>query len=76
MITYDGTFRMIDFKEERCKQNLTQQQVADMVGVTKSAVCKWESGRVQNMRSDKILAYAKALNVDPRDIISTLWARV
>lgn len=76
MITYDGTFRIIDFKEERRKQKLTLQQVADMVGVTRSAVYQWENGRVKNMRSDNILAYAKALNVDPKDLISTLWARV
>lgn len=76
MMTYDGSFRMIDLKEERCKRNLTVEQVADMVGVAKSTVSKWESGRIKNMRSDKILAYAKALDVDPRDLISTLWARV
>jgi repressor LexA len=76
MITYDGTFRMIDFKEERCKQNLTQKQVADMVGVSEATISRYESGCIKNMRSDKVLAYAKALNVDPKDLINTLWARV
>lgn len=29
----------------RIRANLTQQQVADIVGVTKASVCDWEMGR-------------------------------
>lgn len=52
-------------KGRRLDLELTLQEVADIVGVSKSTVQKWESGNIENMRRDKIALLAKALNVSP-----------
>ncbi|MBQ2876971.1 MAG: helix-turn-helix domain-containing protein [Clostridia bacterium] len=49
----------------RRKYNLTLEQVADVVGVGKSTVRKWETGMIANMRRDKIALLAKALHTTP-----------
>jgi transcriptional regulator with XRE-family HTH domain len=41
------------------------EQVADVVGVGKSTVRKWETGMIANMRRDKIADLAKALGTTP-----------
>ena len=52
-------------KELRQEKNLTLEQVADVVGVGKSTVRKWETGMIANMRRDKIADLAKALGTTP-----------
>ncbi len=52
-------------KELRQKKGLTLEQVADVVGVGKSTVRKWETGMIANMRRDKIASLAKALGTTP-----------
>lgn len=52
-------------KELRVANNMTLEQVADIVGVGKSTVRKWETGMIANMRRDKIAALAKALHTTP-----------
>lgn len=49
----------------RKKHNLTLEQVAEVVGVGKSTVRKWETGMIANMRRDKIALIAKALHTTP-----------
>jgi repressor LexA len=49
---------------------LTQQQVADYVGVSKSAVSRWESGDVANMGIDKLSRLSEVLSVSALDIIN------
>lgn len=49
----------------RKQHNLTLKQVADVVGVGKSTVRKWETGMIANMRRDKIILIAKALHTTP-----------
>lgn len=44
---------------------LTQRDVANHVGVTESAVSRWESGNIDNMRRDKIANLAEVLQVSP-----------
>ena len=44
---------------------MTLEQVADIVGVGKSTVRKWETGMIANMRRDKIQALATALGTTP-----------
>jgi transcriptional regulator with XRE-family HTH domain len=41
------------------------EEVGNAVGVGKSTVKKWESGKIQNMRRDKIALIANKLNLDP-----------
>ena len=52
-------------KELRKQKGLTLEQVADVVGVGKSTVRKWETGMIANMRRDKIAALATALGTTP-----------
>ena len=49
----------------RKRHDLTLEQVADVVGVGKSTVRKWETGMIANMRRDKIALLAKALHTTP-----------
>lgn len=52
-------------KALRQEKGLTLEQVADIVGVGKSTVRKWETGMIANMRRDKIADLAKALGTTP-----------
>ena len=52
-------------KELRQEKRLTLEQVADVVGVGKSTVRKWENGIIANMKRDKIASLAKALGTTP-----------
>jgi transcriptional regulator with XRE-family HTH domain len=54
--------RIRDLRQEK---GLTLEQVADVVGVGKSTVRKWETGIIANMRRDKIASLAKALGTTP-----------
>ena len=52
-------------KKLRKEKGLTLEQVAEVVGVGKSTVRKWETGMIANMRRDKIADLAKALGTTP-----------
>lgn len=52
-------------KKLRQERGLTLEQVAEVVGVGKSTVRKWETGMIANMRRDKIADLAKALGTTP-----------
>jgi transcriptional regulator with XRE-family HTH domain len=52
-------------KTLRQEKGLTLEQVADVVGVGKSTVRKWETGMIANMKRDKIASLAKALGTTP-----------
>lgn len=52
-------------KELRRERGMTLEQVADIVGVGKSTVRKWETGMIANMKRDKIQALATALGTTP-----------
>lgn len=52
-------------KNRRKELNLTYEDIAIIVGVGKSTVRKWETGMIENMKRDKIVLLAKALQVTP-----------
>lgn len=52
-------------KDRRIELNLTLEEVAMKVGVTKATVQRWESGLIKNMKRDKIALLAQALNTTP-----------
>ena len=56
-------------KELRLAKKMTLEQVADIVGVGKSTVRKWETGMIANMKRDKIALLAKALSTTPADLM-------
>lgn len=52
-------------RQKREELKLTYEELGNMVGVGKSTVRKWETGMIENMRRDNIIALAKALNISP-----------
>lgn len=59
----------MDIQSRRKELGLTLEEVGKLVGVGKGTVKKWESGFIKNMRRDKILLLANALQVSPLDIL-------
>lgn len=56
-------------RKRREELNLTYEQLGNMIGVGKSTVRKWETGMIENMRRDNIVALSKALNISPSVIM-------
>ncbi len=52
-------------RQRREELNLTQREIALFVGVTESAVSRWESGEIGNMRRDRIAKLAEVLKISP-----------
>ena len=52
----------------RKNKNLTQQQVADLMGVSRQSVADWESGK-KDMRPAYLMAFSKITEVDEDDIL-------
>ena len=48
----------IKFKEFRAKRDLSQEEVAKILGVNRTAVAKWETG-ANSPRLDKLVELAK-----------------
>lgn len=51
--------------ELRKMKGMTLEELGNKIGVGKSTVRKWETGFIANMRRDKIMLIAKALEVSP-----------
>lgn len=51
-------------KTKRKELGLTQQQLADRLGKTKSAICRVEKDVEQNLTLDRVSDFANALNCD------------
>ena len=49
-------------KELRLAKGMTLEELGNKVGVGKSTVRKWETGIIENMRRDKIIKVANALD--------------
>lgn len=56
-------------KKARLERGLTQQELGDIVGVQKSAIAKYESGRVVNIKRSTLQKIASALNMRPSELI-------
>lgn len=56
-------------KEARLSKGMTQQELGDIVGVQKSAIAKYESGRVVNIKRSTLQKIASALNIRPSELI-------
>lgn len=56
-------------KNRRIELGLTMLEVAKAVGVSEATVSRWESGDIENMRRDKIVALAKVLRLSPSVIM-------
>ena len=58
-------------KKARLERGLTQQELGDIVGVQKSAIAKYENGRVVNIKRSTLQKIASALNIRPSELIFT-----
>ena len=56
-------------KKARLERGLTQQELGDIVGVQKSAIAKYENGRVVNIKRSTLQKIAKALNIRPSELL-------
>lgn len=56
-------------KDARLAKGLTQQELGDLVGVQKSAIAKYENGRVINIKRSTMQKIASALNIRPSELL-------
>lgn len=56
-------------KEARNRKKLTQQELGELIGVQKSAIAKYESGRVVNIKRSTLQKIASALDIRPSELI-------
>ena len=71
-------------KQARLQKGLTQEELGKIVGLQKSAIAKYENGRVVNIKRSTLQKLAKALDLRGPDLIiesnpkaaATLHARV
>jgi len=52
-------------KERRLAMNYTQEELAEKLGLQKSAIAKYENGRVENIKRSIILKMATILECSP-----------
>lgn len=51
-------------KYARIQKGYTQEALANIVGVQKSAVAKWENGRVTEIKRSNLISLADALGIE------------
>ena len=56
-------------KKARLEKGLTQEELGKIVGVQKSAIAKYENGRVVNIKRSTLHGLAKALDIKPSSLI-------
>lgn len=56
-------------KNARIEKGMTQEQLGKLVGVQKSAIAKYESGRVVNIKRSTLQKIAKVLGIRPSELI-------
>ena len=52
-------------KEKRLQKGLTQEELAEKLGLQKSAVAKYENGRVENIKRSTIAKMSEILECSP-----------
>ena len=56
-------------KNARMAKGMTQEELGNIVGVQKSAIAKYENGRIVNIKRSTIQKIASALNIRPSEFI-------
>lgn len=56
-------------KEARIAKGMTQEELGKIVGVQKSAIAKYENGRVINIKRSTLQKIASALNINPSSLL-------
>lgn len=58
-------------KDYRIQQKMTQEFVAEHLGVSRQAVSKWESG-VSDPSTSNLIALARLFNVSPEELLKNV----
>lgn len=56
-------------REARLAKGMTQEELGDMLGVQKSAIAKYESGRVVNIKRSTLKKISDILGLRPAELI-------
>lgn len=56
-------------KAARLSKGYTQEELGKLMGVQKSAVAKWECGRVVNIKRSVLLKLSEVLEIPPVELI-------
>ena len=56
-------------KQARIEKGLTQEELGNLVGLQKSAIAKYENGRVVNIKRSTLQKLAQALDLRGSDLI-------
>ena len=59
-------------KKERIARGMTQEELAEKVGVKKSAVAKWENGRVSEIKRSNLKMLSEALGLNPNVLLGDI----
>lgn len=57
--------------KERKAKKISQQQLADRLGVTKTAIHYWETGK-RTIYADQMLEYCEEIGIDPQKLIKAV----
>lgn len=56
-------------KKARQEKGMTQQALGEIVGVQKSAIAKYENGRIVNIKRSTLQKIASTLNIRPSELL-------
>jgi len=59
-------------KKARLEKGYTQEELGNLIGVQKSAVAKYESGRVVNIKRSVLAKISKVLSIPPVELVSDI----
>lgn len=59
-------------KKARLEMGYTQEELGNLIGVQKSAVAKYESGRVVNIKRSVLAKISKVLSIPPIELVSDI----
>lgn len=59
-------------KQARLEKGFTQEELAEKVGVKKSAVAKWENGRVSEIKRSNLKKLSDALGLNPNKLLGDI----
>lgn len=56
-------------KAARMAKGMTQEELGEILGVQKSAIAKYENGRVVNIKRSQLKKISEVLNIPPMELI-------
>ena len=59
----------LNIKNIRCRKKLTQKYLADKLGISRQAICMWETGK-RELKVTMLNKLSKALDVSVNEIVT------